>query len=77
MLTEVLESGAANGILKTGDVINSITIDGVKHEVSRTYHIIDTMLYARVGSMVVINITRDGSVSDITVPIVESMLTEY
>lgn len=77
MLTEVASNAAISGLLKAGDVINSITIDGVKHEVSRTYHIIDTMLYARVGSSVVINVTRDGSVSDITVPIVESMLTEY
>lgn len=77
MLTDVAANGAANGILKAGDVINSITIDGVKHEVSRTYHIIDTMLYARVGSSVVINLTRDGTAIDITVPIVESMLTEY
>ena len=77
MLTKVEASGAVNGILKAGDVINSITIDGVKHEVSRTYHIIDSMLYARVGSSVVINVTRDGVATDITIPIVEKMLTAY
>ncbi len=77
MLTKVEASGAVNGILKAGDVINSITIDGVKHEVSRTYHIIDSMLYARVGSSVVINVTRDGTATDITIPIVEKMLTAY
>ena len=77
MLTKVEPSGAVNGILKAGDVINSITIDGVKHEVSRTYHIIDSMLYARVGSSVVINVTRDGAATDITIPIVEKMLTAY
>lgn len=77
MLTKVEASGAVNGILKAGDVINSITIDGVKHEVSRTYHIIDSMLYARVGSSVVINVTRDGAATDITIPIVEKMLTAY
>lgn len=77
ILSDVSEEGAANGILKVGDVINSITIDGVKHEVRRTYHVVDSMLYARVGSSVVINVTRDGTTRDITIPIVESMLTEY
>lgn len=77
MLTKVEQSGAVNGILKAGDVINSITIEGVKYEVSRTYHIIDSMLYARVGSSVVINVTRDGTATDITIPIVEKMLTAY
>jgi serine protease Do len=77
MLTEVASDAAVNGLLKAGDVINSITIDGIKHEVSRTYHIIDSMLYARVGSSVVINVTRDGTAIDVSVPITESMLTEY
>lgn len=77
MLTKVETNGAANGILKAGDVINSITIDGIKHEVSRTYHIIDSMLYARVGSTVVINVTRDSVEKNITIQIVESMLTAY
>ncbi len=77
MLAEVASDAAVSGLLKAGDVINSITIDGVKHEVSRTYHIIDSMLYARVGSSVVINITRDGAAIDVNVPITEKMLTEY
>ena len=77
MLTEVASDAAVNGLLKAGDVINSITIDGIKHEVSRTYHIIDSMLYARVGSSVVINVTRGGTAIDVSVPITESMLTEY
>ena len=77
MLTDVASDAAASGLLRKNDIINSITIDGIKHEVSRTYHIIDSMLYARVGSSVVINVTRDGVAIDISIPITENMLTEY
>jgi hypothetical protein len=62
------------GLLQEGDVINSITIDGVNRNVTRTYHVIDTMLYARVGSSVIINVTRGGEAKDVTIPITKSML---
>ena len=45
-------SSAAYGILYSGDIINSITIDGVTYEVSRTFHVIDAMLNAREKSKV-------------------------
>ena len=61
-------------LLKANDIINSITIDGTKYNVTRTHHVIDAMLYARVGSNVVINVTRDGEYKDITIPITQSML---
>lgn len=62
------------GLLKANDVINSITIDETKYNVTRTHHVIDAMLYARVGSNVVINVTRNGEHKDITIPITQSML---
>lgn len=62
------------GLLKANDVINFITIDGTKYNVTRTHHVIDAMLYARVGSNVVINVTRNGEHKDITIPITQSML---
>ena len=63
--------------LNIGDVINSITIDGVKYDVSRLFHVVDSMLNARAGSVVVMNVTRSGEVIEVTVPITASMLTEY
>ena len=58
---------AARSELKEGDVINSITIDGVTYEVSRMFHVTDAMLNARVKSSVVINVTRGSQNLDIAV----------
>lgn len=77
IISSIEENNAVTGILETGDVINSITIDGVKHEVTRVYHVVDSMLNARVGSTVVMNIIRDGVASDVTILITENLLTEY
>lgn len=75
---ESLESySTVKELLFAGDVINFITIDGVKHEVTRQYHVIDSMLNARVGSTVVMNVLRDGVAKDVTIEIVNSMLTAY
>lgn len=65
-------TAAAYGILKAGDVINSITIDGVVYEVTRTFHVIDAMLNARVTSSVVINVTRGTEKLDLTVKLKNS-----
>ena len=59
-----------------GDYINSVTVDGVKREVTRIHHVIDHMLTARVGSTVVLNVTRGDYTFDITVIISESALTK-
>jgi serine protease Do len=74
VVKELTSNSAVAGLLQEGDVINSITIDGVKRNVTRTYHVIDTMLYARVGSSVIINVTRGGEAKDVTIPITKSML---
>lgn len=63
--------------LNIGDVINSITIDGVKYDVTRLFHVVDSMLNARVSSTVVMNITRSGETLDVTIPIIGEMLTDY
>ena len=57
-----------SGIIGVGDVINSITVDGVKKNVTRVYHVFDHMLTARVGSTVTLNITR-GEITFETSPI--------
>lgn len=55
-----------SGILGVGDVINSVTVDGVKKEVTRIHHVLDHMMTARVGSTVSFNITRDSVTFEIT-----------
>ena len=77
IVDSVNAGSAVTGLIAKGDAINSITIDGVKYEVTRIFHVVDSMLNARVGSSVTINITRAGESFDVAVPIVESMLTDW
>ncbi|MBE6645900.1 MAG: trypsin-like serine protease [Ruminococcaceae bacterium] len=77
LVTELTENAAVKGYLKAGDVINSITVDGVTHEVSRIFHVVDSMLAARVGSSVTVNITDADGTRDVLIPITENMLTVY
>ena len=77
VVQEVNTGGAVDGIIKKGDVINSITIDGVKYEVTRIFHVVDSMLNARLSSKVTMNITRDGKTYEIDIPIKSSMLTDW
>ena len=68
-LVEVVEvslGSLALGKVSVGDVINSITVDGVTHRVSRVHHVTDAMLDTRAGSTVVLNITRDGKTLDVS-----------
>ena len=57
------------------DIINSITIDGVKTVINRFYQVPDTMLSARVGNKVILNITRGSQTFDVTFTVTENMLT--
>ena len=63
--------------LLAGDIITSITLDGVTVKVTRIHHVIDLMMLAKAGSTVTINATRDGVaiVAQVTVP--ESAITEF
>ena len=71
-----IEDGSlASGTLEVGDIINSITVDGVKYDVNRMYIVTDSMLNARVGSVVTVNVTRGEEVIDVNINITESSLT--
>ena len=75
VVAEVSSTGIANGVLKPGDLIHSITIDGVTYEALRTYVVIEAMLNARVGSAVSLKITRDGSIIDVPIAVTQSAVT--
>ncbi len=60
-LVEVIDvslGSLAFGKIQIGDIINSITLDGVTVEVTRMHHVTDIMLNAREGSIVSLNVTR-------------------
>lgn len=72
---EISQGALAYGVMKVGDIINSITVDGVTTTVSRLHHVTDSMLYARVGSKVSLSITRDGKDMTVDFDITESCIT--
>ena len=74
-ISSIETSGLAYGNLEVGDVINSITIDGVKYDVTRMFVVTDAMLNARVDSIVTVNVTRAGASKDVRIIIAESSLT--
>lgn len=60
--------------IKVGDVINSLTVDGVTVNVTRVHHVTDHMLTARRGSEVILNVTRGNETFDIEVIIPPSAI---
>lgn len=75
-IISVENNSLSSGVLKAGDVINSITVDGVTYEVNRMFIVTDSMLNARVGSEVTINVTRNGEQMDLKLTIAESTLAK-
>ena len=51
---------ASYGILQNGDIVISITIDGVKKTVTRLYQVSEWLINAEAGDTVEIEIERDG-----------------
>lgn len=58
-----------------GDVINSVTIKGVKTVIQRFYQVPDTMLNARLGDTVIINVTRGNQTFDVSFTVTEAMFS--
>ena len=75
VVKEVLASSIVNDELIEGDVIKSVTVDGFTVEVTRDYHVTDALLRARVGSVVVLEVTRGEEVREVTVVIPQSAIT--
>lgn len=67
-----IQKGCITTELKVGDVITAIEIDGVKTEVTRSYHLTDAMLDAKAGGTAVLTIDRGGETVTVTVTLPES-----
>ena len=72
----VERNGLAGGVLKVGDIINTITVDGKAHTINRMYLVTESLIDARAGSVVIINITRDGVAMDVTVTVPDTALNK-
>lgn len=75
-VSAVQDSSLASGVIQIGDIINSITVDGVDYDVTRMYVVTDAMLNARVGSIVTINVTRGGEILNLIITISQNSLVE-
>ncbi len=70
-----IEDNCITTDFKVGDIITAISVDGVKTEVTRSYHIVDNMLNAAVGSTVVFTVDRGGEEVTVSVTLPESCET--
>jgi hypothetical protein len=55
----IVTGGAADGVFQTMDIIQAVTIDGVKTEFSRRYLMQDILLTIRKGDSAVFTVLRD------------------
>lgn len=74
-VVEISKGSLADGKIKVGDIINSITVDGKTTSVCRVHHVTDAMLDARLGSTVVLNINRGGEKLNVTFTVGQSDIT--
>lgn len=73
----VTEGGLAYGLLLEGDIVKSITVSDMTVNITRQYHLIDTMLDVRVGDTVNMVVVRDGAELELGVVITEDCLVAY
>ena len=72
---EVSSSSLAYGKVQVDDIVNSITVDGVTVIATEVHVIPEHMLTARVGSVIVMNVTRGDQTFDISFTITENAIT--
>ena len=74
-IIEIAPGSIAEGKLQVGDVIDYITIDGVKREITDMHHVTEFMLSARVGSTVILNVIRGEERVNVVLTITEDCMT--
>lgn len=75
---ESVENGTLSaGYFEVGDIIKSITLNGVTKNVTRQHIVIDTMLGARAGDVVTFVVDRNGEEVTLNITVTESCLTAY
>lgn len=68
-VSKVSAGGLADGILQVGDVIDTISINGVEKAVNRIYDVADLMLTVRLGDQVQLTVLRGESPVDLDVDV--------
>lgn len=74
---DVTPDSVADGLFEVGDIILSISSNGLTKEVTRQFNVIDFMLNIRANTDVTIQVNRNGEIKDITFRITEQNLVAY
>ena len=77
MVYEVSTGGLGESILKENDIVKAVTIGDKTIEVTRQYHLIDSMLDVREGDAVSLLIVRNGTEMTVSITITKDCLTAY
>lgn len=75
-VNEVGDGSYATGVLKAGDIVNSIIIGGKEYKITRLFHLTDSLFNAREGDEITFKITRGGTEMQTSLTVTKNMLTE-
>lgn len=76
-VSEVGANTAAEGKLRAGDVIKSVTVGGKTVSADRMFYIIDAFLGIRAGESVTIEVERNGEKINVDITFTDSDITNY
>lgn len=76
VVSDLTDTSAVKGILEVGDVITSIKIGEAEYSITRTFHLVDSMLTARVGDTVEFNIVRDNTDKVVSIKLTAASLVK-
>ncbi len=71
----VTSGSLAEGSIRTGDIVVSISVNGESSPVTRVYMMVDRMLTVRSGDTVTIKILRDGEYQDVSFVFTDQYMT--
>ena len=69
----VAVGGALDGLLREGDIVTHISVNGERIAVTLTHHITDTLLTLRVGDKLGFTVERDGATVEVEIDIIRAM----
>lgn len=73
---DVTAGSLASSILKKGDILNSISINGKKYDINRQFVVIDLMLTVREGDILTLEFERDGVKQSGTITVTALSITK-
>lgn len=73
-IASITAGSPMEGKFSAGDIIKAVTVDGVRKEITRMYHVIDIIFTARTGSVITFEIVRDGMPITCSVNVPESAI---